>query len=235
MATKLTNKATGVSADSVFILDTDLESAFIITEDQRASAFDYYRAKVAKSDKGRIPESKALAAWFDAGMPNVNTDDIRKERIAVSEGAGKSWSELTDEQYNEYRQNWIDAGSPEPESFLPRGARAKLIGRVLVDGKETEDEMTIYVTGDALDHYRSVNELNGPSSTETYLAASESDWKGNMVVHTLRTTNRTIRLVNGKPVTKGEAMKAELSAMLEQAIESGDMGMLKKIRARLNA
>lgn len=234
MASKLTAKSKVTESD-VFILDEDLERAFIVTEEDRQNAFDYYRAKIARTDKGRIPESKAFYEWHKAGMPVVNTDDIRKERMAVSEGAGKPWSELTPEQYENYRKNWEDAGSPEPIEFLPRNARAKIIGRVLEGGRETEDELTIYIPGKLLDKYREENNITGPSGFETYLGASEELWKGKIAPHTLRTTSQTKKLRNGKLVTKNEAFKAELQEALQKAIESQDFEALAVLSERLKA
>lgn len=232
MATEL-KKTSKVTEDSVFLLVDDVESAFTYTDDQQEDAFAFYRAKVSKSDKGRIPTNKAFYEWHKAGMPKINSDEIRMERIAVSEGAGKPWNELSEESYEEYRKNWELAGKPEPETFLPRNARAKLIGKVLVNGEETEDELIVHIPGKLLDEYREANGITGPSGFETYLGASEKLWKGKIVPHTLRTTNRTIRLQNGKMVTKSQALKSELNAMLEKAIETGDMGMLKVIKQKL--
>lgn len=232
MATEL-KKNSKVTEDSVFLLASDVEEAFTYTEDQWEDASAFYRAKVSKTDKGRIPTNKAMFEWFKAGMPKINSDEVKMERIAVSEGAGKDWKELTPEQYENYRKNWEDAGKPEPEAFLPRNARAKLIGRVLVDGVETEDEKIVYIPGKMLDDYRNANGITGPSGFETYLSASESLWKGKIVPHTLRTTNRTIKLVNGKMVTKSEAFKAELQAALAKAIEEQDFASLMKLQERL--
>lgn len=232
MATPLTSKSK-LSEDSVFLLDTDVESGFIYSDDQYEDAVAFYRSKVAKTDKGRVPLSKAFYAWHKAGMPKINSDEIKKERLAVSEGAGRPWSELTPEQYEEYRKNWEEAGSPEPIEFLPRNARAKLIGRVLEAGQETEDEKVIYIPGKLLDEYREQNNLTGPSGFDTYLGASEKLWKGVIAPHTLRTTSRTVKLQNGKPVTKNEAFKKELMDALEKAIANKDFESLVTIQARL--
>jgi hypothetical protein len=232
MATQLTSKSK-ISDDSVFLLDTDVAEGFTYTEDQYDDAVAFYRAKISKTDKGRVPLNKAFNEWHKAGMPKINSDEIKRERLAVSEGAGKPWTELTAEQYEAYRQNWEDAGSPEPVEFLPRNARAKLIGRVLEAGKETEDEQVIYIPGKLLDKYREDNGLTGPSGFETYLGASEELWKGKIAPHTLRTTSRTIKLVNGKMVTKSEAFKSELKSMLAEAIANRDFEALAKLQERL--
>lgn len=234
MAKKLTNDSK-VTENTIFLLDTDVQNGVTYTQDQYDDAVSYYRAKVSKTDKGRVPINKAFNAWFDAGMPKINSDDIRKERLAVSEGAGRSWEELTDEQYAEYKANWEDAGSPEPLDFLPKHTSAKIIGRVLVDGKETEDTLTVYVPTATLAAYRDEHGITGPSGYETYLASVEDQWKGVIAPTLLKTPQRVQKLDNGKPVTRTAALKAELNAALADAIATGDMSKLMVVQERLNA
>jgi len=233
MATALTAKSK-LSEDSVFLLDTDVSEGFTYTADQYDDAVSFYRAKIAKTDKGRVPLGKAFFEWHKAGMPKYNSDDIKRERMAVSEGAGKSWTELTAEQYENYRKSWEEAGSPEPVEFLPRNARAKLIGKVLANGEETEDEQVVYIPGKLLDKYREEQGLTGPSGFDTFLSASEGLWKGKIVPHTLRTTSRTVKLVNGKPVTKNEAFKRELKEKLKVALKNRDFEALASLEAELD-
>lgn len=234
MAEKLT-KNSNVTENTIFLLDTDVQNGVTYTQDQYDDAVSYHRAKVSKTDKGRVPVGKAFCAWFEAGMPKINSDDIRKERLAVSEGAGRSWEELTEQQYAEYKANWEAAGSPEPIAFLPKHTSAKIVGRVLVDGKETEDTLTVYVPTATLAAYREANGITGPSGYETYLASVEDQWKGIIAPTLLKTPQMVRKLDNGKPVTRAAALKAELNAALADAIATGDMSKLMVVQERLNA
>lgn len=247
---KVLSKDTVITDDTLFYPYEKVQEAVLFTEDQWEDASAFYRAKIDRNGKGRVPTAKALKAWVDAGCPEVNSDDIRMERLAVSEGAGKAWHELSADQYNAYRENWEQAGKPEPLEFLPKGVRAKLIGYELDNGVETEHEKIIHIPGDVIDEYRRDNGINsGPSSLDVYLNSSEDLWKGVINVHTVQTVGRTINLKDGKAVNKSEALKSalqnaqaeaenakreaeELKAAIKAAMAAGDMDKLAELMAK---
>lgn len=245
--TKVLSKDTVITDETVFYPYEKVQEAVLFTEEQWEDASAFYRAKVDRNGKGRVPTAKALKAWVEAGCPEVNSDDIRMERLAVSEGAGKPWHELNAEQYENYRKNWELAGKPEPLEFLPKGTRAKLIGYELENGVETDHELIIHIPSEMIDEYRRDNGITtGPSSLDVYLNSSEELWKGVITVHTVQTVGRTINLKDGKAVNKSEALKSqlqdaqaqaeaakreaeELKKAIAAAMEAGDMNKLAEL------
>lgn len=244
--------------DTNFVREDKVENAVIYTREQWENAVDWYRITFPeKVGRGKYSVNTILPEWLKAGLPIVNSDDIRKERLWIAEYMDVDVADLKGIDagiYAECKAEWENQGKPEPIKFLPKGVKAKFIGNVIVDGSITDEERTVYVYDEDLSAYREMHGITGPSGQETYEGVVE-DEIADLSINTLVTPNKVVTMKDGKALTakdmaiadrdrameakrKAEekvARNAELATLFSKAIAEGRAEDAAKLAAEIAA
>lgn len=200
------------------------EDTVTVTTEQWEQCSEWFKAESAKrgetTGRGRLPLGDTLRAWHAAGMPVINSEEVRNMRLWVAETMGRETIDGIDwdsERVKNMVRQWEGMGKPEATRFLPKGVKAKFIGNVIVDGRITDEPRTVYVTAEALEAYREKNGITGKSSQDTYRGAV-ADELTDLAIRTLVTVGTTYTYDDdGKSLSGRKALESEVNSLREKA------------------